>query len=40
MVSELLERGFAKVELHVDSSVVVCILQTTKDESVVGCRLI
>jgi len=34
------ERGFSKVELHVDSSVVVRTLQTTKDGSVVGWRLI
>ena len=40
MVFELQERGFAKVELHVDSSVVVCTLDTTKVESVVGWHLI
>jgi len=34
------ERGFATVELHVDSSVVVHSLQTIKDGSIVGWRLI
>ncbi|MCH81618.1 ribonuclease H protein [Trifolium medium] len=34
------DRGFSKVELHVDSSVIVHKLHSNKDESVVGWRLI
>jgi hypothetical protein len=34
------ERGLKKIELHIDSNVVVQTLHSVKDESVVGLRII